>query len=344
MNRSAVWIAALLLAGSLPAQEEKKADRPYPLMVGDPSPPLAVQTWVKGDASGALEKGKVTVVEFWATWCGPCIHNMPHLSDLQERYAEKGVKVVGVNIWDDPAKVEPFMRETAPIHDKSGDEIMRYAVAIEEKEDPDDVEKGKMAREWMAAAGRDGIPCAFLVDREGRIAWIGHPASLDEPLAKVVAGEWDLEAEKSAYAARMAQKAKIASYHRLFGEGNYAEAYALGREVVRGSLANDALGLNLLAWNIVDPVKPPKVRDLDLALEAAKRANELTKSEDPHVLDTLAMVHHERKDLSEALRWQRLAAKFAKGKPVEEEVLARLKEFEEESAKIEAAGRKDPEK
>src|SRR5690606_600701 len=206
-------------------QDPAQKERPYALMVGDSAPPLAIQEWVKGEPLGSLTDGNVHVVESRATWCGPCIHGMPHLSELQKKYQEQGVRIVGVNIWDDPKNVAPFLEKEIAMHDgKTGDEIMAYTVAIEEKDDPNDVRTGRMAKEWMAAAGRNGIPSAFLVDGKGRVAWIGHPAGLDQPLAKLVAGEWDVDAEAKKYAALLAEQKRLETYFDLFENKKYSEA------------------------------------------------------------------------------------------------------------------------
>ena len=59
------------------------------LHIGDPAPPLGPGRWLKGEPVSAFEPGKVYVVEFWATWCGPCIAAIPHISDLQKQHAPK---------------------------------------------------------------------------------------------------------------------------------------------------------------------------------------------------------------------------------------------------------------
>lgn len=152
------------------------------LRCGDAAPPLKVSEWVKGDAVGAggggFEKGRVYVVEFWATWCGPCIAAMPHLSELAQKHA-KDVTVIGLTTLDpnqDAAKVRTFVT--------SKPDRMRYAVAIDES--------SETFTAYMRAAGRNGIPCSFVIDREGRVAFIGMPDQLDAVVDAVVARTWDI--------------------------------------------------------------------------------------------------------------------------------------------------------
>src|ERR1051325_3573232 len=68
--------------------------------IGDPAPELKVMTWVKGEPVKGYEKGKIYVVELWATWCLPCKECIPHLTELQRAYKDRGVRVVGVSIWE----------------------------------------------------------------------------------------------------------------------------------------------------------------------------------------------------------------------------------------------------
>ncbi len=171
---------------------EKKAVRPVTkkveatLKVGDPPPTLKVTKWLQGTEIKSFEKGKVYVVEFWATWCGPCIVMMPHLSNLQREYADRGVTIVGFTAKDDngndQAKVEDFVS-------KRGLKL-QYTFAYA---DDRDTYEG-----WMTAAGQGGIPCTFVVDKEGKIAYIGHPMYLDVVLPKVVAGKWDSKTDGEA--------------------------------------------------------------------------------------------------------------------------------------------------
>lgn len=152
------------------------------LEVGSPAPALTIQQWVKGEPVDlASAKGKqIVVLEFWATWCGPCIQSIPHLSKLQRTYADKGVRVVGVTP-EDPGNSLEMVRELVK---KLGDKI-GYGIAFD---------KGETADAYMAASGAEGIPTAFVITKSGHVGWFGHPdAGLDEVLEQMVGGTFDLE-------------------------------------------------------------------------------------------------------------------------------------------------------
>ena len=109
MVRSALFmiLSAFAAGGQLAtavAQDAKKPPKegkPAPsLKGGDPAPPLKVSKWLQGEPVKAFEPGKVYVVEFWATWCGPCIAFMPHLAELQAEYKDKSVTVIGFTARD----------------------------------------------------------------------------------------------------------------------------------------------------------------------------------------------------------------------------------------------------
>jgi thiol-disulfide isomerase/thioredoxin len=69
------------------------------LNIGDPAPQLVVKEFVKGSPVTQFKPGSVYVVEFWATWCGPCKTSIPHLTELQKKYGDK-VTFVGVSVWE----------------------------------------------------------------------------------------------------------------------------------------------------------------------------------------------------------------------------------------------------
>lgn len=304
-----------------PAAATKQPSSELPkLMVGDKAPALAVSKWVKGDAVTGFEKGKTYVVEFWATWCGPCKMSIPHLTELQKD--NKDVKFIGVSVWeDDLSLVEPFVKDA--MGDKMGYTVAMDDVAKVEGKSAQSAEsrKGKMATTWMDASGSGGIPTAFVVNGEGKIAWIGHPmVGLDEAVKKAVSGKQDLAKDAAEYRAtkesdakmkgpmkrfqsamqegeyeaalkaldevaaanpKMAKQLMGTKYRILVGEmKNYDKGYAYGNEIVDGDAKDDAMTLNEVAWLIVDPDNKPEKQDLKLAEKAALRSAELLKGKD----------------------------------------------------------------
>jgi thiol-disulfide isomerase/thioredoxin len=220
--RSLLCAAALFVAAG-PAvsfgQDAPKAPT-VTLKVGDPAPALDVGKWVQGGPINGIEKGKVHVVEFWATWCGPCRATIPHLNELSKKHPE--VVFIGVDIWErDEKLVEPFIKQM-------GDK-MTYPVVLDNKEK---LQRGAMAVNWMQAAGQNGIPCSFIVGKDGNISWIGHPATMDKPLEQVIAGTFDVKAEAARQAAEQAaEDAFNAKVSPLVKAKKYADAAAAIDEI-----------------------------------------------------------------------------------------------------------------
>ncbi len=296
------------LTAPLMAQEKaepamKEAAGPG-LKVGDKAPAIAVGKFVKGEPITSFEKGQVYVVEFWATWCGPCIKAIPHITALQKEYKDKGVRMLGVSVWEnDQSKVEPFVKEM-------GDK-MNYTVAMDDVANGAKANDGKMSKTWMAAAGRNGIPSSFIVDRDGKVAWIGHPMELDGVLKKVVAGKFDpaKEAERAKKEAEAARD--LGKYRRALQKGDIGAASEIGNRLFE-TFGENAMGLNQVAWFMVDPEAAIEKPDLGLAMKAAQKAADLTENKDGMILDTLARVYFVKGDLDKAIELQTKAVELAK--------------------------------
>ena len=330
------WAAwAILAAGAAFAAEPT-------LKVGDPAPKLQTGKWVQGDRVKEFQPGKSYLVEFWATWCGPCRVSIPHLNEIHNKYKDKGLVVIGQDCWEtDESLVEPFVKTM-------GDK-MTYRVALDDKEGH---EKGKMAETWMTAAALDGIPSAFLVDPKGLVAWIGHPMQLKEKVIEdVLAGKWDVQKAAADYVKQQKNQAQLRvlwgdlngamqkknwdaasakldeaekllpedqrdglglmRFNVLIGRKDYAAAYKLAGQL-SDDHKDDALLQNQLAWQIATD-ETIEQRDLALAETFAVRANEAARSENAGVLDTLARVLFMRDKKDQAIDLQEKAVKLADG-------------------------------
>ena len=96
----------------------------------------------------ASYRGKVVLLDFWATWCTPCREEIPHFVEWQDKYREQGLQVIGISMDEGPKPVRNFYREFK----------MNYPVAVGTE---------KLA---TAYGGVLGLPITFLIDRDGKIA------------------------------------------------------------------------------------------------------------------------------------------------------------------------------
>jgi thiol-disulfide isomerase/thioredoxin len=139
------------------------------LKSGDTAPKVQVASWAQGGGVKEFEGDKVYIVEFWATWCGPCVQAIPHLNEIYKKNKAKGLVVIGSNVGEDAATVSTFVKGMGA--------KMTYNVAVDDPKGG-----GWMNTHWLTAAEQNGIPCAFVVNKKGKIAFIGHPMELKESL------------------------------------------------------------------------------------------------------------------------------------------------------------------
>lgn len=151
---------------------------------------------IQGEAPKAWEPGKVYVVECWATWSDPCIATILHLDTLHDRFKSKGLRVIGVNVWDDDkAKVTDFVQN-------KGTE-MSYPVLYAGKEG------SSFETSWLKPGGVKELPYAFVV-KDGKFLFGTHPAQLDDvTIQGLIAGGEKQEAIIQAYTAREAKLRKV---------------------------------------------------------------------------------------------------------------------------------------
>jgi len=139
--------AAFVLAGACAGEEGRGP------VLGSPAPAYGASTLGGGDSITLAElRGKVVLLNFWATWCAPCRHETPFLDSLHARRSADGLEVVGVSVDAGQARgdVEAFVRE--------------YGVGYTILLDPQML--------GMDRYGVVGLPASFLVDRKGILRWM----------------------------------------------------------------------------------------------------------------------------------------------------------------------------
>ena len=115
-------------------------------------------------------RGKVVLLNFWASWCGPCVSELPALENLRNKLGPKGFEVLGVGIDDDSDSLDNFRHRyglTFPVlDDKMGEAKARYRLT--------------------------GVPESFILDREGRFVMVMDPAN-NAPTVRIIGPrEWDV--------------------------------------------------------------------------------------------------------------------------------------------------------
>lgn len=174
-------------------------------------------TWVKGEGPKAFEPGKVYVFECWATWCAPCVASIPRLNELHKAYAEKGLRVYGMNVWEESIQNVKGLEKVQQFVKAKGDG-MSYPVAYTSKE-------SAFEKEWMTGVG--GIPQAFVVI-EGKVVLITHPSYLtNENIELLLTGPEGVKKVVASIADVVAERNKVPTIYRAFQrakkQGNSAE-------------------------------------------------------------------------------------------------------------------------
>jgi thiol-disulfide isomerase/thioredoxin len=146
MKKALALSFALILLGC--TANTGKAGSPTPSSQKSMAPEFELENVAGGTLKSADLKGKVTVVDFWATWCEPCISEIPNYNAIRQSYVDKGVEILGVTVESGPLKdIKPKVAELQ----------MKYPVVV----GTDKVIDG--------FGGLIGFPTTFIVDKDWRV-------------------------------------------------------------------------------------------------------------------------------------------------------------------------------
>jgi thiol-disulfide isomerase/thioredoxin len=148
----------ILLAAASPS--------PAAVEVGD-KPDLSFQSADGTPISLANLRGKMVIVDFWATWCGPCMAEAPHMVQLKDNFERKGVQLIGISLDSSKNQMNKICQEKG----------FTWPQYFDGK-----VWENKISTTW----GVSGIPATFIIGPDGDVLWKGHPAGIDEALAKAM--------------------------------------------------------------------------------------------------------------------------------------------------------------
>ena len=145
INKLPVFLFALALLGCSKSPEGKQIwAKPY---LGQPAPAITVEKWITPEPDTT---GKFILVDFWATWCPPCLESIPELNDFQEKFRDK---LVVIGLTDESADTVRAMKQPK----------IAYAVATDTQ--------GRMKK----ALEITGIPHVLVIDPHGIVRWEGLP-------------------------------------------------------------------------------------------------------------------------------------------------------------------------
>lgn len=324
--------------------------------IGDKAPSVKIAKWMASPPPampGTKEAEKnVYLIEFWATWCGPCLRSIPHLGDLHKKHGKDGLVVMGISN-EEPSVVTEFYTKKLPARKLE----MPYYVGC----DDDNATSGG----WMDEI--DGIPYAFLVDRAGVVVWAGNPLGdtdeLDNAIELTLAGKYDMETAKKAAATKEKYQELInalqAAYQSQDKEEvfktldalivlkpNDVQPYLIHREMLKQFEMEDQIpawdkkiesAMQGSAPGLLDLIelelqKPMPERNAGLLYRSAARAVELTKNRDAEALSMLASVQCQLGMLDAAIATQKQAAALATG--VDKETADKLLKYLEEAKSL----------
>lgn len=201
MKKSVLLAAAMFTLNQMPIA--------WAVEVGETAPEIKAEYWINlpGSAKSLNPehlKGRLVLLEFWATWCGPCRDSIPHLIELKKKYEPKGMLLVALS--DEPkSKVGPFVEKYK----------MPYIV-------------GGGAKATLQKYGINAFPTAILIGPDGKVVWTGHPAVIDSEIESALKSnppkkKGSLSEESAASVLKKADK--------LYREGKYADAMDLFTQV-----------------------------------------------------------------------------------------------------------------
>jgi thiol-disulfide isomerase/thioredoxin len=306
------------------------------LLPGSPAPALPTLSVIRGEPVTGWPADAVTLVEFWASWCPNCHDRAFHVGEIERTNPGRARHVVVV-------LPDPFGSSESGARDLAGFAPGSDALGTIAWDS-----QGSARASWLTPSRRSTVPSAFIVNPQGVIAWIGHPADAGEVVTRMLAGEWSIEDATRDYAQRFhdpswrddATQRYTKAYRSgdwdqtlralddldLYDPSNAASTAADSIFWMLGSHRERALKLALItekavwdedphflndiAWYLLN-VNEPTDDEIAAARRMAERASEASGHEDANTEDTLALALYRDGDRDGAIKAQQRAIDLA---------------------------------
>jgi thiol-disulfide isomerase/thioredoxin len=134
----------------------------YSIKINEKAPDIFVTDWIRNTPKYKVLKDKYIVLEFWATWCGPCIKAVPHLNDLQTKFNREDLYFISMT----DEKIDRVERLLKKVNFKS--------IVVSDQTKKTHIAYGN------GATGLEAYPLTVLIDKFNTIKWIGNPEQLNE--------------------------------------------------------------------------------------------------------------------------------------------------------------------
>lgn len=201
---------------------------PRPMQIGMNAPPITTQFWLKEpDKKIEFGDGRTYLVEFWATWCAPCIQKMPKLVELQREFGLDQMAVVAVTTESKEAVITFVDRRKVARQSSTGIDISQIANAISIGVD----NESSSFNAYMVASGFRAIPTRFIVGKTGQIEWAGVGDEYEDVLRKVLDGSWDRKSFAEKFSGVQRAYLEYPLVQKLLASGKPDDALALITEL-----------------------------------------------------------------------------------------------------------------
>lgn len=216
---------------------------PPDFKIGMVAPPIVTDFWLNEPSSKIdLADGRVYLIEFWATWCGPCLQKMPRLVELQKEIGQDKLAIVAISLESREVVTRFLEREKRSKENPAetvGNRVMEMsrsiAIGVDRETDT--------FRSYMVASGFRAIPTLFIVGKSGQIEWAGSSEDSEAALRQVLNGSWDRQKFAARFVGIQRAYRELPRLQELIGRGKRKDALALIEELLE--IADDQMKTKL---------------------------------------------------------------------------------------------------